>query len=271
MNDATAGATGADDRWAAGDAYELYMGRWSRAMAQTFLGWLVPAPHGHWLEVGCGTGALTSSICALASPASLTACDQSAPFIEHASRSLTDARVSFVHATGDALPTRATGFDVIVSGLVLNFIPEPSPVLAAMRQRLCPGGVVAAYLWDYRGGVDLLQHFWQEAAELDPQAATLDESRRFHAWQAPFVTALFTATGLTDVVCTALTIPTVFASFDDYWQPFLGGTGPAPSHVASLTPRQRETLAERLRARLPTAADGSIPLKARAFAVRGRG
>ena len=257
------------DRWAAGNAYDVYMGRWSRLVAAEFLRWLAPKPGGHWLEVGCGTGAFTSSIVARCEPASIVACDQSASFVEHARAMLSDERVSFVAAAADALPTRTDGFDVIVSGLVLNFIPQPEAALTAMRERARPGGTVAAYVWDYAGGVEFLRHFWEEAAASDPKAGALDESRRFGEWQLSRLTSLFEAAGFTRVESTPLGIVTSFAGFDDFWKPFLGGAGPAPSYIASLTEPKRSALAERLRARLPAADDGSIRLGARAWAVRG--
>jgi len=259
----------ASDRWAVGDAYEAYMGRWSRLAAREFLVWLDADPGGSWLEIGCGTGALTSSICALCSPASIVACDPSASFVEHVRASVADASVSAVVAGAESLPSHPDGFDVVVSGLVLNFIPEPGRALTAMCERCRPGGVVGAYLWDYAGGVDLLRHFWAEAVACDPAATDHDEERRFSEWQLPHLTSLFESAGLTAVESAVLTVPTAFATFDEYWKPFLGGTGPAPAYVASLAGPQRELLARRLSARLPRASDGSIRLGARALALRG--
>lgn len=238
-------------------------------MAREFLSWLDVEPGGHWLELGCGTGALTSSICLEAAPASVVACDQSAPFVDHARAALADARVTFLTAAADALPTRSDGFDAIVSGLVLNFLPDPAAAIAAMAERARPGGVVGAYVWDYSGGVEFLRDFWAEAVALDVNAAALDESRRFEAWQLSHVTSLFESAGLAAVESAPLTIPTSFATFEDFWAPFLGGTGPAPSYVASLDPAQRDVLKDRLRARLPTSDDGSLPLRARAWAAKG--
>jgi hypothetical protein len=159
---------------------------------------------------------------------------------------------------------------LVVSGLVLNFIPDPVQALIQMRERVRSGGTLAAYVWDYLGGVEFLQLFWDEAVALDGSAAALDEARRFSNWQLFELTSHFAAAGLDGVESTVLRIPTVFSSFDDYWRPFLGGTGPAPSYVATLTEPQRDALADRLRARLPFAADGSIRLGARAFALRAR-
>jgi len=121
------------DGWLTGDAYETYMGRWSRPLARKFVEWLDAKPLANWLEVGCGTGALTSAISDLCRPASIVACDPSRPFIEYARKNFPDARASFVIADAEALPTRDGGFDAIVSGLVLNFLPDVERALSSMR------------------------------------------------------------------------------------------------------------------------------------------
>ena len=260
---------GPGDRWVAGDAYEAYMGRWSRPLARVFVEWLQPNPSAHWLEVGCGTGALTSTICDLCQPASIVACDPSEPLIEHARNNIPDARASFAMAGAEALPRRDGGFDAVVSGLVLNFLPDPAQAVASIRERLRPGGIVAAYVWDYAEGMECLRCFWDEAVALDPRAADLDEGRRFPLCRPPALASLFRAAGLAQVETHLLEIPTDFATFDDYWTPFLRGTGPAPSYVASLEPPSRELLRERLSRRLHAGSDGRIRLRARAWAVRG--
>jgi SAM-dependent methyltransferase len=257
-----------DDTWSAGDAYELYMGRWSRALAREFLAWLKPAHGAHWLEVGCGTGALTSSISSACEPASIIACDPSTSFVEHLRSSFPAARDSFVTAAASSLPSRPGGFDTIVSGLVLNFVPEPEAALASMHERLRPGGTVAAYVWDYAAGVEFLRCFWEEAVALDPNARALDEALRFERWNASTLERMFRGAGLARIETDSIRIATDFASFEDYWKPFLGGTGPAPSYVAALEPERRDALAARLRERLASA-DGRIQLHAQAFAVRG--
>jgi ubiquinone/menaquinone biosynthesis C-methylase UbiE len=161
---------GTGDNWAAGDAYEAYMGRWSRALARTFVEWLPSKPSAHWLDVGCGTGALTSTICELCEPATVVGCDPSEPFVADARRRLADERASFVQAGTGNLPEREGGFDAIVSGLALNFVSDPGVAVAAMADRLSPGGTVGAYVWDYAGGMMFLRHFWDEAASIDASA-----------------------------------------------------------------------------------------------------
>jgi len=257
------------DNWVAGDAYEAYMGRWSRPVAEVFVKWLQPKPSAHWLEVGCGTGALTCAICDRCEPASVVACDPAAAFIEHARRSVPDARASFVNAGAESLPTRDRGFDAVVSGLVLNFLPDPGQAVASIRKRLRPGGIAAAYVWDYAEGMEFLRCFWEEAVASDPRAAALDEGRRFPLCRLPALASLFRATGLGQVETSALEAPTDFADFADYWTPFLSGTGPAPGYVASLDAASRELLRGRLERRLCAGSGGRIRLRARAWAVRG--
>jgi trans-aconitate methyltransferase len=262
--------TGASrDAWMAGDAYEDYMGRWSRPLARRFVEWLHAERSGHWLDVGCGTGALTSTICRLSEPSSVVACDPSEPFIEHARKTLTDGRVTFVAAGVDALPTRPGGFDVIVSGLVLNFLTDTERVLSTFRERLRRGGTIASYVWDYADGMEWLRVFWDEAVASDPRARAFDEGRRFPLCRSGALASAFRAAGLGQVDADALEIPTVFTTFEDYWEPFLRGTGPAPGYVASLDPERRASLRERLRHRLPGGSDGRIQLRARAWTVRG--
>lgn len=257
------------DQWASGDAYETYMGRWSRAVARGFVEWLNPRPSEHWLDVGCGTGALTATICTRCDPASVVGCDAAEAFVAYAKGNVMDARASFLVAGADELPSRVGGFDCIVSGLVLNFLLDPKQAVGNMGKRLRPRGTLAAYVWDYAGGLEFLRHFWEEATASDPGAAALDEGTRFSPCDAAALASLFRDAGLEPVDTRVLDIATDFADFDDYWRPFLGGTGPAPSYVASLDPVQRDSLRQRLAQRIPTGVDGRIHLRARAWAVRG--
>jgi SAM-dependent methyltransferase len=258
-----------DDRWLAGDAYERYMGRWSRSLAHRFIEWLRPPQGAHWLEIGCGTGALTAAIVASSDPRSVVACDPSEPFIEHARSRLADSRVTFVAGGAGTLPARDGGFDLAVSALVLNFLPAPGETLTVLRQRLRRRGTIAACVWDYAEGMEFLRAFWDEAAAIDGRADALDEGLRFPLCSVPALRALFDAAGLTQVNTGAIEIETRFADFDDYWEPFLRGTGPAAAFVASLDAPARDELRERLRRRLRPAADGGLLLRARAWSVRG--
>ena len=261
--------TPVDDNWTAGDAYEGYMGRWSRPLARRFVEWLDLRHGADWLEVGCGTGALTSAICELAEPASITACDPSDSFVAHARRALRDRRVSFVVAGSDALPGGPEAFDCVASGLVLNLVADPARAVGLMKDRLRRGGMLAAYVWDYRGGIEFLRVLWDQAVALDAAAAELDEGRRFPICNPDSLTALLAGAGLRNVSVTSLEIPTPFRDFGDFWAPFLRGTGPAPAYVASLSEAQRSALRERLASRLKAEIAGGIRLRARAWGVRG--
>ena len=139
-----------------------------------------------------------------------------------------------------------------------------------MARAVRPRGVVAAYVWDYAGKMELMRYFWDAAIELDRAAFELDEGRRFPLCQPGPLTALFTQAGLRDVQVRSIDVPTRFRDFDDYWTPFLGGQAPAPGYAMSLNEERRGALRDRIRAKLPIASDGSIELIARAWAVRGR-
>ena len=259
----------ADRSWNVAADYEEYMGRWSRLLAPHFVSWLAVPPDTHWLEVGCGTGALTAAICAEARPAAVIACDASASFIGHARKHLADPRVSFVVAKVGALPTHHCGFGSVTSALALNFFPEPAAAVEEKRKITARGGLVSACVWDYAGRMEFLRHFWDAAAVVDPRSAGLDEGRRFPLCQPAALEALFQKAGLHDVAWQAIEITTRFPDFGSFWTPFLSGTGPAPSYVASLEDDLREALANRLSRVLPREPDGAISLAARAWAVRG--
>ena len=257
------------DAWAVGEEYERYVGRWSRRVAAKFLHWLGPAPGLAWLDVGCGTGALTAAVLEHAAPRLVRGVDPSAGFIAHARTSVTDPHVVLEVADARALPLADAEVDLAVSGLVLNFVPEPALALSEMRRVARPGATLAAYVWDYAGKMELMRYFWDAAAALDPKALALDEGRRFPLCQPGELARLFSEAGLTAVETTALDVPTRFRDFNDYWRPFLGGQGPAPGYAMSLAEDQRNALRDRISAALPHTADGSIDLIARAWAVRG--
>jgi len=256
------------DVWVAGDAYDAYVGRWSRLVAAIFLDWLAVPPGRRWLDVGCGTGALTAAILRTADPARVLAVDTSEGFLATARSHVTDARAAFQVGDAQQLPVPDGDVDTVVSGLAVNFVPDPARALAEFARVTSPGGVVAAYVWDYAEGMVMMKHFWDAAAALDPAAGELDEGRRFPLCRPEKLGALWTDAGLRAVTVRAIDIPTTFADFDDYWTPFLGGQGPAPGYVRSLSDEQRTALRDLLRSRLP-GGGGAIPFTARAWAVRG--
>ena len=258
----------AADHWARGSPYERYMGRWSRAVAPRFLAWLDVAPGARWLDVGCGTGALSGAILDGCSPMAVTGIDPSGGFLATAEENL-GSRVRLAQGSATALPLGDAAVDVVVSGLVLNFVPDQSAALREMQRVAVAGGTVACYVWDYAKGMELMRHFWDAAVELDPRGRAIDESTRFSICNPDALAKLFRDAGLEAVAVSAIDAPTPFRDFDDYWLPFLGGQGPAPAYAMSLDEPVRARLRERIRAGLPIAADGSIALNTRAWAARG--
>lgn len=243
----------ARDVWTAGDAYEAYVGRWSRQVAVRFVQWLgVPAGL-RWLDVGCGTGALTAAV----TDGHVVGVDPSRGFLA--------GRSGVVAGDARALPFLAGRFDVVVSGLALNFVPDPARAVAEQVRVAAPGATVAAYVWDYADGMTMMRHFWDVAVELDPAAP--DEGSRFPLCRPAGLTDAWRAAGLAAVTVAPIEIPTVFADFDEYWRPLLGGQGPAPAYLMTLPPADQAAVRERLRDRLPAT---DLRMTARAWAVRGR-
>ncbi|MBI2429928.1 MAG: class I SAM-dependent methyltransferase [Ignavibacteriales bacterium] len=257
------------DSWKDGSTYEDFMGRWSRQLAPKFVAWLGLPVGGHWLDVGCGTGALTESICLHADPASVLGCDPSAPFVEYANQHSRYKQATFkVHSVG-SLPTRVGGYSCVTSLLALNFFSDVEASVREMRSLVRQGGNVSACVWDYAGKMEFLRYFWDAVVAENPHARNKDEGVRFPICNPKALTQLFGAAGLDDIVCEAIEIPTKFDNFDDYWQPFLAGTGPAASYVASLNHSQRGDLVRNLKQNLPMNEMSKIALVARAWAVRG--
>jgi SAM-dependent methyltransferase len=257
------------DQWSLGDNYERYIGRWSRLVACQFVTWLALPPALRWLDVGCGTGALTQAILKDNDPAGVLGVDPSTGFVDVARRQLNDMRASFRSGAAQALPVASASVDAVVCGLVLNFTPDPAQSLIEMARVVRPGGTVAAYVWDYAAGMQMLRLFWDAASALDQGALALDEGRRFPICTREALHSLWQDGGLAQIECCDIDVPTVFTSFDDFWLPFLGGQGPAPAYCGTLAEDARAALRDRLRAMLPVAADGRIALAARARAVRG--
>ncbi|HEU0294616.1 MAG TPA: class I SAM-dependent methyltransferase [Anaerolineales bacterium] len=268
MND-NPGSARPKDNWANGDLYERYVGRWSRPVAREFLKWLAVPAGSQWLDVGCGTGALSQTILEYADPAVITAIDRSEEFVAFARAHTPDHRIHFEVGDAQALSAEIGIFDAVVSGLVLNFIPNPDQALTGMRRVARKGGIVGAYVWDYAAGMQLMRHFWDAAVALDPHVSDLDEVRRFPLSRPEPLNGLFQVAGFHQVEVIPIEVPTDFRDFDDYWSPFLGGQGPAPSYAMSLGEEARSKLRKKIREGMPIQPDGSIHLKARAWSIKG--
>lgn len=258
--------------WGGTDAYEAYMGRWSRPLARAFVAWFAVPAAGRWLDVGCGTGALTAAVLGAADPSAVLGIDPSTDFLATAQTQVLDPRARFEAGDARALPVDTDGYDAVVAGLVLNHVPEPAPAVAEMVRAARPGGAVGAYVWDYSGEMQLIRSFWEAVAATDADAATHDprSSASYRICQPDPLTALFRAAGLSDVVVAAIDLPMRFQDFDDYWLPHtLPGPAPVQRYVSTLNAARTAALRGHLQSMLPIAPDGTIDLIGRAWAVRG--
>jgi SAM-dependent methyltransferase len=254
-----------------GDGYELQMGRWSRRLAIPFLEFAGSSPGEQLLDVGCGTGQLAQAIVAHAAPAEVRAIDVAAAYVDHAQRHNRDPRLTF--EVGDACAMRFAdhSFDRVLSLLVLHFVPRAGQAIAEMRRVAKPGGVVAAAVWDVRGGFVANRMFFDTAAALDPAA----NERRARNYTRPLtrpgeLARAWRESGLHDVVESTLSIRMEFASFDDYWAPYEGREGPHAEYVASLGTTERSRFVDALRAAyLDGEPDGRRSYAALAWAVKG--
>jgi SAM-dependent methyltransferase len=258
-----------NDSWLSGIAYERFMGRWSNLIAQKFLSWLAIPPACTWLDVGCGTGSITRLILESHRPKEIISIDSSSDFISHAQRTITNPSVHFKVGLAQSLELDSNSMDTVVSGLVLNFVPQPKAAILEMLRVTKPGGKIGIFLWDYADGMQMLRYFWDAAVELDHNAREFDEGIRFPLCQVGQLESLIREVGLKQVEAISIEAKTVFQNFDDYWQPFLGDVGPAPNYAMSLNQKDRQKLEDKLRKSLPIDDNGSISLIARAWAVKG--
>jgi SAM-dependent methyltransferase len=255
--------------FAGGDAYERFMGRWSRRLAPLLVTFAGVAGGDSVLDAGCGTGALSFAIGDMVPSARLTGVDPSPAYVRAAQARAPADRMRFLVGDARALEFPDACFDKTLSLVVMNFVPDPARAVEEMTRVTRPAGVVAAAVWDYGHGMEMLRVFWDEAVALDGASASRDE-RNMPLCGEGELAALWLSGKLEHVEEQALEIEMPFASFDDYWLPFLGGQGPAGAHVAGLTDAARGVLDARLRARLLAGRqDRAFTLRARAWAARG--
>jgi SAM-dependent methyltransferase len=252
-------------------AYEAYVGRWSPFVARELLTWLHLPPGLAWLDVGAGTGLLTQAILEAVSPAKVVAVDLSPDYIDFARQRIHDDRVEFRVEDASSIAFESAPFDAAVAGLVLNFVPDAGQVVAGMRRAVRDGGTVAAYVWDYNDRMDMMRHFWDAAIQVDEAAARGAHAAQQYALCNPdSLRSLFQAAGLEAVETRAIDIETRFADFDDYWTPFLSAQGSVAKYLRGISDDTRDAIRDQLQRQLPTADDGTIPLVARAWAVKGK-
>jgi SAM-dependent methyltransferase len=250
-------------------AYERFMGRWSRQVAPLLVRFAGIRDGQAVLDVGSGTGALALAVAQAAPSSPVTGVDPSASYVSYAQERAPTARVRFVVGDAQALQMPDASVDRVLSLFVMNFIPDRAKALREMIRVTRPDGVIAAAVWDYGDGMQMLRVFWDEAVALDPAVAPRDE-RNMPLCKPGELAALWREHGLAQVEEQPLTIRMSFSSFDDYWEPFLGGQAPAGSYVASLSATRRDALRSRIRQRLVgNGADRPIALEARAWAVKG--
>jgi len=254
-----------------GDGYELVMGRWSKRLAMPFLDFAGARDGERVLDVGCGTGHLAQAIVERSMPSEVRAVDLAAAYIEHARSRNRDPRVVFEVDDACAMKFADHTFDRVHSMLVLHFVPQAAQAISEMRRVVKPGGVVAAAVWDVRGGFVANRMFFDTAAALDPKA----NERRARNYTRPMtrpgeLTRAWRDAGLQDVVEAALSIRMEFTSFEDYWAPYDGRDGPAAEYVATLGKAERSKLIDAVRAAyLDGEPDGARSYAALAWAVKG--
>jgi SAM-dependent methyltransferase len=251
------------------DAYERFMGRWSRQLAPALVEYSEVKDGGAVLDVGSGTGALAFAVRDTTTTTRVLGIDLSPEYVTYAASNNTDPRVRFEVGDAQALHQPEGSFDRAISLLVLNFVPDPKRAVAEMIRATRPGGIVSSAVWDYGAGMEMLRVFWDEAIALDRTMAGHDEKDMPLCKQGELA-ALFRDAKLESVSETELVIRMQFSSFDDYWEPFHLGQGPAGRYVAELPPEPQRALRERLRTRLLGAGpDRPLEMKARAWAAKG--
>jgi SAM-dependent methyltransferase len=248
-------------------AYEHFMGRWSRAIGTAFLEWLAPPQGAHWLDVGCGTGVFTELLLDTCAPATIAAIDPAPSQIDYARQRLSARSVDVRVGDARQMPFADDAFDIVASALAINFVPDAMRALSEMSRVCRPGGYVAGYVWDFAGGHSaawpLRLGFRQLGVAMPPIPGTDDTGiEALHA--------LFANAGLEAVGTRSIEVALTFPTFEDYWRSQTPAFAPQGMIVASLPASDRLRLQEIVQAALPASGDGSITYAARANAVKAR-
>jgi SAM-dependent methyltransferase len=249
------------------EAYDRFVGRYSKALATAFLERTDVGPGQRILDVGCGPGGLTAQAAEIVGADRVAAVDPSEPFVEACRARVPGADVRV--ASAESLPFPDESFDAVLSQLVVNFLADAPAGVAEMRRVARPGGLIGACVWDYAGEMRLLRTFWDAAVELDPAGAgPLHEGHAMRYSNPDDLGALWSEAGLEGVEVSPVDVEASYDDFDDLWQPLTTGVGPAGSYATSLDPERREALRSRMSASLGDP-NGSFTLTARAWCVRG--
>jgi SAM-dependent methyltransferase len=258
-------AEGARSFLASGNAYDMFMGRYSRSLAQPFAAWAGVATGQSALDVGCGPGALTDALVRQLGASSVSAFDPSPPFVEECARRFPSVDVR--HGRAEAIPFDNDQFDAALAQLVLHFTTEPPGAAEEMRRVVRTGGIVAACVWDFDDGMQMLRRFWDAALAVDPNAP--DEAQTMKFGGAGEIADLFRGVGLIDVEETMVSVTAAYADYDEFWSGFMAGIGPAGAYCLSLTDTQRTALSAELFNRIgsPT---GKFSLPAAARCAKAR-
>ena len=252
--------------WDDAVGYEAYVGHWSRAIAPRFLAWLALPTGLRWLDVACGTGALTAAILANHGPQEVVGLDGSTDYLASAQGNCRDPRVRFVAGDACALSLPSASFDVAISGLALNFIAADR-ALAEQHRVVRPGGAIAAYVWDYAGDYEFARRFWDTALSIDPRAAAYDPGRKATICSELNLRKALAAAGCTGVETCHFDDWGEFPSREAYWHAFDARQGSTFAYLSQLSPEQHLRLRETLLSKLSP--NGPVKLKIRALAVKG--
>lgn len=258
------------ESWSSGNLYNAYMGKWSEQIAKQFIKWLQPSDNALWLDVGCGTGALTKTIVHQASPELIYGLDPSADFISEAKTFVQSPQVNFLVGSGTDIAFNNNHFDYAVSALALNFMPNPQTAIQEISRVTKENGIIALYVWDYIDKMEWLRYFWSSAVALDKSASQYDEGVRFPICQPDNLKALFESCNLKDIELASLSIPAYFETFEAYWELLNIGNFPAPAYLKSLSKEKQTELKAHLQEAVPTQPDGLIYMATRAWAIRGK-
>jgi ubiquinone/menaquinone biosynthesis C-methylase UbiE len=246
-------------------AYDAFMGRYADRLAPRLIAFAEVQEDERVVDVGCGPGSLTEALGELVGPEKVAAVDPSESFAAAAADRVPAADVRV--GAAEALPWPDDVFDSALSQLVVNFMSDADAGVAEMRRVVHQGGTVASCTWDYAGEMTMLRTFWDAALSLAPE--TPDEARTMRYNDPDALRELWLRVGLQAVETGALVVEASYRDFDDYWEPFTAGVGPAGAYTASLDPDRRAALREECRRRLGDP-DGPFTLSAKAWAVKGR-